>query len=355
MIAPGAAVAPALSLPADYVLLRKATLRNGPKLDSKEVGILQAGYIVNIVGESYQDGHHRLHLPVGVTTSGGGWVSRTTAKGGTLLMAVRERPAAVIYTAINVATVRSCASTGSSELYRVGAGKRVVVLETTTFQGHHRARIGVGEWVSLVTAKGKQLMVMDEQATAELRRRAGGAPTAMAVAVPAVVVAASTPVVATATATAMPVAAQATQAVAAMPAPARAEPAAQPPGAAPVAPDGNVIGTQYLTLSGVRLRKDIAVSSECVGTIGAGQQVTVVEQRDWEVCRPWRSRSDCDGPVQRLFLSRILRVATGRPRGTRARGSTRHSTLIRCGRACRQRQVRWCWNSLPALRRSSPS
>ena len=98
MIAPGAAVAPALSLPADYVVLRKATLRNGANLNSKEIGTLQAGCIVNIVGESYQDGHHRMHLPVGVPPCGGGWVSRKTAKGAVLLLAVRDCPTAVIYT-----------------------------------------------------------------------------------------------------------------------------------------------------------------------------------------------------------------------------------------------------------------
>merc|ERR1719240_312937 len=137
----------------DFVVLRKATLRNGPKLKSKEVGTLQAGSIVNIVGETYEEGHHRLHLPVGVPPLGGGWVSGRTAKGGVLLMALRDCPTAAIYSVISPAVVRSCVSTGSTEKYRIDPGKQVVVLETSTFQRHQRARIGVGEWVSLVTAK----------------------------------------------------------------------------------------------------------------------------------------------------------------------------------------------------------
>ena len=58
---------------------------------------------------------------------------------------------------VKKATVRKGASVQSGEVRQIDPDTVVLVLEEAENDGHQRARIGVNEWLSLVTGKGKVL------------------------------------------------------------------------------------------------------------------------------------------------------------------------------------------------------
>jgi hypothetical protein len=58
---------------------------------------------------------------------------------------------------VQEARVRSSAVLSSPEMELIKPGETVQVLERTTVNGHQRARIGDGKWISLVTSKGSHL------------------------------------------------------------------------------------------------------------------------------------------------------------------------------------------------------
>ena len=141
--------------PMTHTVVRTATVRAGPSPKAPSIRCLMPGQHVAVL-ETRKMGRD-LRARVGP----GEWVSERTARGNILL--VPYAPQAQPYSVVATVTVRKNKSVkradlkGGTWVREIKAGATIAVLEECTAGGHHRARIGVDEWISLRTEKGNVL------------------------------------------------------------------------------------------------------------------------------------------------------------------------------------------------------
>ena len=133
-----------------HTVVRTATVRAGPSPKAPSIRCLTPGQHVAVLETRKKGGHLRARVGPGE------WVSERTDHGNILL--VPYAPQAQPYSVVATATVRKNKSVKNGRSVReIKAGATVAVLEECTVGGHHRARIGVDEWISLLTDKGHVL------------------------------------------------------------------------------------------------------------------------------------------------------------------------------------------------------
>ena len=138
-----------------HTVVRTATVRAGPSPNAPSIRCLTPGQHVAVLETRKKSRHLRARVGPGE------WVSERTAHGNILL--VPYAPQAQPYSVVATVTVRKNKSVkradlkGGTWVREIKAGATVAVLEECTAGGHHRARIGVDEWISLRTEKGSVL------------------------------------------------------------------------------------------------------------------------------------------------------------------------------------------------------
>ena len=141
--------------PMTHTVVRTATVRAGPSPNAPSIRCLTPGQHVAVLETRKKSRHLRARVGPGE------WVSERTAHGNILL--VPYAPQAQPYSVVATVTVRKNKSVkradlkGGTWVREIKAGATVAVLEECTAGGHHRARIGVDEWISLRTEKGSVL------------------------------------------------------------------------------------------------------------------------------------------------------------------------------------------------------